>query len=97
MAAVVFETDVLSQSKRGQAANPARIQGADFEEAGAATAGGESGAGYLGEDREFHQRRVVPLKASVWQGWISGKSWNAEMLKRVREEGPGRAASPQAA
>jgi len=46
-----------------QCANLDRMQGADFEEAGAATAGGEAGAGYLGEDREFRNGRVVSLAA----------------------------------
>ena len=43
------------------------MQGAEFEKAGAAAAGGEAGAGYLGEDREFRQGRVVSFEAVVWQ------------------------------
>ena len=43
------------------------MQRAAFEEVGAAYAGGEAGAGTLGEHREFHQRRVVSLAAAVWQ------------------------------
>ena len=54
--------------KWGQGANLDRMQGADFEEAGVASAGGEAGAGTLGEDREFHHGRVVFLAATVWQG-----------------------------
>jgi len=48
------------------------MQGANFEEAGAASAGEEACAGYLGEDREFHPGRVVSLAAFVWQ--VQGKA-----------------------
>jgi len=34
---------------------------------GSVAAGGEVGAGYLGEDREFHHGRVVSLAAVVRQ------------------------------
>jgi len=44
------------------------------EKQGVASAGGEAGARYLGEDREFHQGRVVSLAAVVWQGGTYGKS-----------------------
>jgi len=50
------------------------MQRAAFEEVGAAYAGGEAGAGTLGEDREFHPGRVVSLAAVVWQGGTYGKS-----------------------
>jgi len=53
------------------------MQGADFEEAGAASAGGEAGAGCLGEDREFHHGRVVSLAAVVWQVQGQGPSGSA--------------------
>jgi len=43
------------------------MKGADLEEAGAATASREAGAGILGEDGEFHQGRVVSLAAVIWQ------------------------------
>ena len=54
---------MLKMGNRDQAANLDRVPGADSEETDAASAGGEAGAGYLGEDREFHQRRVVSLAA----------------------------------
>ena len=57
----------MGSGKWGQCANLDRIQGADFEEAGSAGVGGETWAGCLGEDREFHQRRAVSLAAAVWQ------------------------------
>jgi hypothetical protein len=53
--------------KRGQGANLDRIQGVDFEGAGAAPAGVEAGTGILGEVCEFHHGRVVSLAAGVWQ------------------------------
>ena len=43
------------------------MQGADFEEAGTAAAGEEAGAETLGEDLEFHQGRMVPIAAVVWE------------------------------
>ena len=48
----------------------------------AASAGGEAGAGYLGEDREFHQGRVVSFAAAVWP--VRGVE--AEILKRCKAE-----------
>jgi len=53
--------------KRGQGANLDSMQRGNFEEAGAAFVGGEAGAGYLREDREFRHERVVSLAAVVWQ------------------------------
>jgi len=55
------------------------MQGADFEEAGSAAAGGEAGAGTLGEDREFAQGTVVsPSRLSFGKGGFMVK---AEILK----------------
>jgi hypothetical protein len=64
-------------TKYGQGENFDRMQGVDFEEAGASSVGGGAGTGYLGEDRESHQGRVVSLAAGVWQ--VLGV--NAENLK----------------
>ena len=59
--------EVDSVGKWGQCANLDEMQGLDFEEVDAASAGEEAGAGTLGEDREFHQGRVVSLAAGVRQ------------------------------
>ena len=84
--------------KWGQCAKLDKMQGADFEDGGAASADGEAEAGYLGENREFHHGRVVPsrLPFGKFKGRIYQEAREGAEL-RSWLEWQGSAASPQAA